>query len=146
MSPDSSLSRAATGYFHNKGGSRKTASILRLPSFCPFSRAREARDGATSLRGDFVAPADDQQAVAWYRKAANQGLAVAQNNLGVMYMKGQGVPRDAQQAVAWFRKAAEQGLASARINLDAMYSPREALGARPSPEAPLSPPISSVDR
>ena len=60
---------------------------------------------------------DYQQAVQWYRKAAEQGNADAQNNLGLMYANGQGVKQDYQQAVQWFRKAAEQGDASAQINL-----------------------------
>ena len=30
----------------------------------------------------------------WYRKAAEQGDAGAQNNLGVMYFEGWGVPQD----------------------------------------------------
>ena len=47
----------------------------------------------------------------WLRKAAEQGHAAAQANLGAMYEEGSGVPKDDQQAVAWFRKAAEQGSA-----------------------------------
>jgi hypothetical protein len=66
-------------------------------------------------------PQDYAQAVAWYRKAAEQGDADAQNNLGLRYDKGQGVPQDYAQAVAWFRKAAEQGNALAQNNLGAMY-------------------------
>jgi alpha/beta superfamily hydrolase len=67
-------------------------------------------------------PQDYKQAVAWYRKAAEQGDAFAQTNLGVMYSDGQGVPQDYQQAVAWYRKAAEQGHAVAQTNLGVMYS------------------------
>jgi hypothetical protein len=66
-------------------------------------------------------PKDDQQAVAWYRKAAEQGNAMAQFNLGNMYANGQGVPKDDQQAVAWFRKAAEQGNDRAQFSLGLMY-------------------------
>jgi hypothetical protein len=36
---------------------------------------------------------DAAQAVAWYRKAADQGYAMAQSNLGVA-TNGQGVPKD----------------------------------------------------
>ena len=39
-------------------------------------------------------PQDYTQAVAWYRKAAEQGYAGAQFNLGAMYAKGGGVPQD----------------------------------------------------
>ncbi len=42
-------------------------------------------------------PQDDAKAVKWYRKAAEQGYAGAQSNLGVMYGKGQGVPQDYAQ-------------------------------------------------
>lgn len=34
---------------------------------------------------------DDRQAVAWYQKAADQCLALAQYNLDVMYKEGRGV-------------------------------------------------------
>ncbi len=49
----------------------------------------------------------------WCRKAAEQGYAKAQYNLGGMYDKGQGVPQDDAEAVKWYRKAAEQGDAEA---------------------------------
>ena len=40
---------------------------------------------------------DNDEAVAWYRKGAAQGLAMAQHNLGVMYDNGLGVDRDPAQ-------------------------------------------------
>ena len=52
---------------------------------------------------------DDKQAVYWYRKAADQGQASAQTNLGFMYRNGKGVASDNKQAVYWYRKAADQG-------------------------------------
>ena len=61
------------------------------------------------------------QAVEWYRKAAEQGHANAQNNLGAMYEYATGVPQDDAQAVEWYRKAAEQGDAFAQNNLGWMY-------------------------
>ncbi|HDR2334007.1 TPA: SAM-dependent methyltransferase, partial [Enterobacter kobei] len=69
-----------------------------------------------------------------YRKAAEQGDAGAQCNLGLMYANGQGVVQDDQQAAAWFRKAAEQGYADAQCNLGVMYAegrgvPQDALQA-----------------
>ena len=56
-----------------------------------------------------------------YAYAAEQGYAKAQNNLGLMYAKGQGVPKDEAEAVRWCRKAAEQGNAQAQFNLGVMY-------------------------
>ena len=60
-------------------------------------------------------------ALSQLRTPANQGYAVAQTTLGVMYENGQGVPQDYAQAVAWYRKAADQGLAVAQVNLGVMY-------------------------
>jgi uncharacterized protein len=43
--------------------------------------------------------ADYAQAVAWYRKAAEQGYANAQHALGLMLENGWGLPKDQQQAI-----------------------------------------------
>ena len=64
---------------------------------------------------------DDQSAVKWFRKAAEQGHAEAQVRLGGMYYYSGGVPRDYQEALKWFRKAAEQGLAQAQFSSGSMY-------------------------
>jgi TPR repeat protein len=53
-------------------------------------------------------PKDDAQAVAWYRKAADQGDAVAQYNLGRMYATGQGVAQDYVLAHMWLNLAASR--------------------------------------
>jgi TPR repeat protein/transglutaminase-like putative cysteine protease len=52
---------------------------------------------------------DSGTAVQWFRKAADQGLAPAQDSLARAYGEGLGVPKEAGQALAWARKAAEQG-------------------------------------
>ena len=57
----------------------------------------------------------------WAKIAAEQGNAVAQRNLGVLYANGQGVRQDYQEAAKWTRKAAEQGNASAQFNLGLLY-------------------------
>jgi TPR repeat protein len=70
-----------------------------------------------------VNPQNDtpSEEVSKYIKAAEQGDADAQFNLGVMYDKGQGVAQDYSQAADWYRKAAEQGNANAQYNLGVMY-------------------------
>lgn len=45
-------------------------------------------------------------ALEWLHKAAEQGHAGAQNRLGVMYERGEGVPVDLVQAYTWFTLAA----------------------------------------
>ncbi len=49
---------------------------------------------------------DYKEAANWYRKAAEQGIAIAQLNLGVMYEHGQGVTQDQKIAHMWFNIAA----------------------------------------
>ena len=52
---------------------------------------------------------------------AENGIAKAQNNLGMIYAHGQYVPQDDQQAFKWYRLAAEQGSFRAQYNLGEMY-------------------------
>jgi clan AA aspartic protease (TIGR02281 family) len=66
-------------------------------------------------------PRDDAQAVVWLRKAADQGNADAQANLGWIYANGQGVAQDYTQALVWLRKAAEKANADAQGVLGEMY-------------------------
>lgn len=61
-------------------------------------------------------------ALSKFHEAAEAGIAYAQNNLGVMYQNGQGVPQNHTEAVKWYRMAAEQGAAEAQSNLGFMYS------------------------
>ena len=56
---------------------------------------------------------DDQEALKWYRKAADLGDSNAQYSLGVLYAQGRGVSMDEALALDWYRKAAEQGNARA---------------------------------
>ena len=42
----------------------------------------------------------------WYRKAADQGFAGAQYQIGLLYEKGRGVQQDIAQARTWYQKAA----------------------------------------
>ena len=64
----------------------------------------------------------DQEAVKWFRKAAEQGLADAQWMLGMMYADGCGVEQSDEEATKWYRKAAEQGFADAQCDLGDMYA------------------------
>ena len=63
--------------------------------------------------------------IKWYTKAAEQGDAAAQFNLGICYDFGEGVEQDMQKAVEWYTKAAEQGNAKAQFNLGGCYKDGE---------------------
>ena len=94
--------------------------IMRREFVHPVQRDHVAEHGALTLYGQGV-ERDDAQALYWYTRAAEQGYAAAQYNLGWLYAKGQGVGHDVQQAMHWFSKAAEQGDAGAQNNLGMMY-------------------------
>lgn len=64
---------------------------------------------------------DPEMAAGWFFRAAEQGYADAQFNLGLLYASGEGVPQDMAQAAELFRKAAEQGHVDAQNNLGALY-------------------------
>ena len=64
---------------------------------------------------------DYAEAVKWYRKAAELGVAYAQLSLGMCYQYGWGVTQDYAEAVKWYRKAADQGDAWAQNNLGVCY-------------------------
>ena len=52
---------------------------------------------------------DEAEAMRWFRAAADQGHAEAQNQLGVAYAEGDGVERDDMEAVRWYRADAAGG-------------------------------------
>lgn len=78
--------------------------------------------GGMYEKGLFNFKIDLEKAVLWYTKAAVEGLDVAQNKLGTIYSKGEGVEVDHVQAAAWYLKAAEQGNTKAQNNLGLSYT------------------------
>ena len=76
---------------------------------------------------------NNAEAAKWWRRAAEQGNDEAQNNLGIMYYRGEGVPEDCVEAMYWFRKVVAQGgrsATSAAGTVQLMYS-RGELGGKP---------------
>jgi len=53
---------------------------------------------------------DYAEAMKWYRRAAEQGYALAQNNLGGIYANGLGVRQNNVQAYMWATLAASQNV------------------------------------
>ena len=84
--------------------------LFPVPTWADFQAGIDANnreDYATALRE--------------WRPLAEQGDALAQYNLGVLYRKGRGVPQDDVQARQWYAKAAAQGQAKAQFNLGTLY-------------------------
>ena len=68
-------------------------------------------------KGDAAYKAGNKvEAVKWYRKAAEQGFAQAQADLGSMYYSGEGVLQDTVAALMWFNIAAVEGHVHAAEN------------------------------
>ena len=84
----------------------RRAGICRAPA----QPRRHRTENGRGVVQDYV------EAVKWYRKAAEQGNAEAQYNLGVMYYKGKGIPQDYILAYMSFNLAASPFPASEKKN------------------------------
>jgi len=73
-----------------------------------------------------------ERAAAELRPLAEDGDALAQHNLGVMYQKGIGVAKDRDEAMRWYRRAAEAGVASSQYNLGLMYESGKGAARNPA--------------
>ncbi|MHB1758310.1 MAG: caspase family protein [Leptospirillum sp.] len=61
---------------------------------------------------------DKRKAARYFLLSAKGGDADAMNNLGLVYMRGDGVPVNSEKARFWFQKAADHGLSEAKKNMD----------------------------
>jgi len=95
------------------------ALLLVLGTACSKKSAQDPAAYQTGL--DAYAKGNFPLALEKFRPLAEQGNALAQFNMGVMYRQGQGVPQDDKQAIAWWSKAAEQGHVEAMDNLGLRY-------------------------
>lgn len=95
----------------------RTAAVVGLLAWTGATPAwADFQEGLAAYRaGDF------HTALKEWRPLAEQGLAKAQHNLGVMYENGRGVPQDFEEARRWYEKAAAQGQPYAQNNLGQMY-------------------------
>lgn len=62
------------------------------------------------------------EAIKWYRLAAEQNFAQAQHNLGNCYASGDHLPLDNSIAFKWYYKAAELGLAESQNKVGYFYA------------------------
>ena len=86
--------------------------------------------GVIHDRGQGV-PENDEEAVKWYRAAANAGIAEAQYYLGQKVWTGEGVDSDPAEAAQWYRRAAEQGHVRAQRTLGVLYLNGEGVARDP---------------
>jgi len=78
--------------------------------------ADSLQDGASAFqRGDY------NRALSTWRPLAVQGNPTAQNNLGIMYLDGKGVPRNTNEAVRYLSLSAAAGSSLGQNNLGGLY-------------------------
>jgi uncharacterized protein len=70
--------------------------------------------------------------MSWYRKAADQRDARAQNNLGLAYANGRGVSQDYIEAYKWFNGAA--AIASHKDVRERAMKHQDAVAKKMTPE------------
>ena len=112
----------------NKGGSDASDSL----------EGKKLKFKLTKLRSELGDPSDylklaklyengtgvstnEDEAVKWYTKAAENGNAEAQIELGKRYFEGRGVSTNEDEAVKWYTKAAENGNTDAQLALGDRY-------------------------
>ncbi len=93
----------------------KPATPPSLSSEEMFNRGKDFYYGRNGKKKDYT------QAAQWYRKAAEQGHAEAQTDLGYMYERGYGVTKNLKTAVEWYARGAQSGSPVGQCNLGYMY-------------------------
>lgn len=92
----------------------------------PYGKEVYSSEGPKSLGVRYLlgrgVPKNDEKALYYFSKAANEGDVFAQNEVAYLYAAGKGTPRDYGKALLYYRKAAEQDLASAQYSLGLMYA------------------------
>lgn len=106
------------------------AADMATADMATLTRQAQSGDAAAQfdLANEYYQQGNHAKAFEWATKAAGQGLAQAQTNLGVMYEFGDGVHQDYHKAVEWYTKAAHQGDEFAQYELGEMYD--KGLGVR----------------
>lgn len=132
IEPQNADAAAKTILSPEKTGAAAAMTMQPDPSLPPALRGLEKKAfaGKASAQHDLGAlyassrqgvGKDYERALFWFGRAAAQGQANAQYNLGVMHQQGLGVKADPAAAVKWYQKAAAQGHAEAQYNLGIAY-------------------------
>jgi TPR repeat protein len=64
---------------------------------------------------------DDFAAADWYQKAADQGYAAAEEELGSLFYTGRGRAKNYNEALKWFGRAADKGSLTAKLFVGLMH-------------------------
>ena len=105
--------------YYEKGAHSKAYKLLLPLANAGYARAQlYIGDCYANGLGVFL---DKEEAVKWYRKAADQDMPEAQHRMFVCCGDGAGIERNLSNAVKWCRKAAEAGLEEAIYDMGMIY-------------------------
>src|ERR1051325_313740 len=97
----------------SSSGARICVSAVQLgPGIQQRLRRGKGRQGSNRMvafRNGHGVAKDDIAATEWYRRAAEQGFASAQFNLGQAFSNGYGVAKDDKAATEWWRSGTVTG-------------------------------------
>jgi TPR repeat protein len=112
--------RSASFYMEGKGAKKNTERAVSL-----LEKSAEAGNAQAHLFLASTILAEEKpdigKAYGHLLTAANSGMALAQNELGLFYLSGKMGVADISAAISWFGRAAQAGLAAAQNNLGALH-------------------------
>jgi TPR repeat protein len=90
-------------------GDRETAAFFLKEAAQREQPRAMANLGVLYATGGLGFPKDPGQSLKWYRRAADKGHVQAIATLGLMALRGEGMPKDAAAAEAYFKRAEQLG-------------------------------------
>jgi TPR repeat protein len=90
-------------------GDRETAAFFLKEAAEREQPRAMANLGVLYATGGLGFPKDPEESVKWYRRAADKGHVQAIATLGLMALRGEGMPKDAAVAQAYFKRAEQLG-------------------------------------
>jgi uncharacterized protein len=105
-----------------KQGSPEAQNYLGTLYRTGYERVVEGQSKVTIRSGVKFFPKNYEESVNWFKMSAEQGLDIAQFNLGLMYSEGKGITKNDKEALKWFSKSAKQGFPEAQYNLGVSYA------------------------
>lgn len=89
--------------------------------FASAAHGNEVGERALAKADSLYALQQYEEAVSFYKVAADSGVVAAEFDLGYAYYNGEGIKRDFTQAAKWFKRAAAKNFAKAQFNLAYCY-------------------------
>lgn len=105
---------AAQYWFHRGADAGDVQSMISIGNYNDGGLVIE--NGVTTVHRDM------QEAVKWYRMAAEKGDALAMLKLGLLYTRGRGIAADPAEGVRWFKQAVDAGNLPSMRELAACYA------------------------